>query len=44
MYERYYSCRGGTGKRLYPLTKITNNYLLPVDNYSIIFYSVHKPK
>ncbi len=29
---------GGTGSRLYPLTKITNKHLLPVYNKPMIFY------
>lgn len=35
---------GGTGSRLYPLTKITNKHLLPVGKYPMIFHSVHKLK
>ncbi|MGG4212120.1 sugar phosphate nucleotidyltransferase [Paenibacillus sp. FSL L8-0638] len=35
---------GGTGSRLYPLTKVTNKHLLPVGKYPMIFYSVHKLK
>lgn len=35
---------GGTGTRLYPLTKVTNKHLLPVGKYPMIFYSVHKLK
>lgn len=35
---------GGTGTRLYPLTKVTNKHLLPVGKYPMIFYSVEKLK
>lgn len=35
---------GGTGSRLYPLTKVTNKHLLPVGKYPMIFYSVQKLK
>ncbi|CAI6086441.1 Glucose-1-phosphate thymidylyltransferase [Paenibacillus sp. JJ-100] len=35
---------GGTGSRLYPLTKVTNKHLLPVGKYPMIFHSVHKLK
>ncbi|WP_010276860.1 sugar phosphate nucleotidyltransferase [Paenibacillus senegalensis] len=35
---------GGTGSRLYPLTKITNKHLLPVGKYPMIFHVVHKFK
>lgn len=35
---------GGTGSRLYPLTKITNKHLLPVGKYPMIFHSVSKLK
>lgn len=35
---------GGTGSRLYPLTKVTNKHLLPVGKYPMIFYSVAKLK
>jgi len=35
---------GGTGSRLYPLTKITNKHLLPVGRYPMIFHSIHKLK
>src|SRR5688572_14337978 len=31
---------GGTGSRLYPLTKITNKHLLPVYNRPMIFYPI----
>jgi len=33
---------GGTGSRLYPLTKITNKHLLPVGRYPMIFHPIHK--
>jgi cytochrome o ubiquinol oxidase subunit IV len=29
---------GGTGSRLYPLTKVTNKHLLPVYNEPMIYY------
>lgn len=35
---------GGTGSRLYPLTKVTNKHLLPVGKYPMIFHSVSKLK
>lgn len=35
---------GGTGSRLYPLTKITNKHLLPVGRYPMIFYAIHHLK
>ncbi|MGN7353643.1 sugar phosphate nucleotidyltransferase [Paenibacillus amylolyticus] len=35
---------GGTGSRLYPLTKVTNKHLLPVGQYPMIFHSVYKLK
>ncbi|MBD7968897.1 sugar phosphate nucleotidyltransferase [Paenibacillus gallinarum] len=35
---------GGTGSRLYPLTKVTNKHLLPVGMYPMIFHSVLKLK
>ena len=31
---------GGLGKRLYPLTKITNKHLLPVYNKPMVFYPI----
>ena len=31
---------GGTGSRLYPLTKITNKHLLPVYDRPMIFYPI----
>ncbi|MGW7159260.1 sugar phosphate nucleotidyltransferase [Paenibacillus taichungensis] len=35
---------GGTGSRLYPLTKVTNKHLLPVGKYPMIFHPVFKFK
>jgi glucose-1-phosphate thymidylyltransferase len=35
---------GGTGSRLYPLTKVTNKHLLPVGKYPMIFHSIQKLK
>ncbi len=35
---------GGTGSRLYPLTKVTNKHLLPVGEHPMIFYLVAKFK
>lgn len=35
---------GGTGSRLYPLTKITNKHLLPVGKYPMIFHPINKLK
>ena len=35
---------GGTGSRLYPLTKVTNKHLLPVGKYPMIFHSLYKLK
>ncbi|WP_091013149.1 MULTISPECIES: sugar phosphate nucleotidyltransferase [Paenibacillus] len=35
---------GGTGSRLFPLTKVTNKHLLPVGKYPMIFHSVQKLK
>ncbi|WP_274654029.1 sugar phosphate nucleotidyltransferase [Paenibacillus humicola] len=35
---------GGTGSRLYPLTKITNKHLLPVGKYPMIFHAIAKLK
>jgi len=33
---------GGTGSRLYPLTKVTNKHLLPVGNKPMIYYPIEK--
>ncbi len=33
---------GGTGSRLFPLTKVTNKHLLPVGNQPMLFHSVYK--
>lgn len=33
---------GGTGSRLYPLTKVTNKHLLPVGRKPMIYYPVEK--
>ncbi|XEC97563.1 sugar phosphate nucleotidyltransferase [Paenibacillus tarimensis] len=33
---------GGTGSRLYPLTKISNKHLLPVGKYPMIYYPIYK--
>ncbi|KRW92302.1 sugar phosphate nucleotidyltransferase [Alicyclobacillus hesperidum] len=33
---------GGTGSRLYPLTKITNKHLLPVGKYPMIYHAINK--
>lgn len=35
---------GGTGSRLFPLTKVTNKHLLPVGNYPMIYYPIAKLK
>ncbi|EOS54051.1 sugar phosphate nucleotidyltransferase [Paenibacillus barengoltzii] len=35
---------GGTGSRLYPLTKVTNKHLLPVGKYPMVFHAVRKLK
>lgn len=35
---------GGTGSRLYPLTKVTNKHLLPVGKYPMVFHAVAKLK
>jgi glucose-1-phosphate thymidylyltransferase len=33
---------GGTGSRLYPLTKVTNKHLLPVGNWPMIYYPIER--
>lgn len=35
---------GGTGSRLYPLTKVTNKHLLPVGKYPMIYHAIYKLK
>lgn len=35
---------GGTGSRLFPLTKVTNKHLLPVGNYPMIYYPIYRLK
>ena len=35
---------GGTGSRLFPLTKTTNKHLLPVGKYPMIFYPLARLK
>ncbi|QXM06344.1 sugar phosphate nucleotidyltransferase [Crassaminicella indica] len=35
---------GGSGSRLYPLTKVTNKHLLPVGKYPMILYLIAKMK
>lgn len=35
---------GGTGSRLFPLTKVTNKHLLPVGRYPMVFHAVKKLK
>lgn len=35
---------GGTGSRLFPLTKVTNKHLLPVGKYPMIFHVIAKLK
>ena len=31
---------GGTGSRLYPLTRITNKHLLPIYNQPMVYYPI----
>jgi glucose-1-phosphate thymidylyltransferase len=33
---------GGSGSRLYPLTKVTNKHLLPIGKVPMIFHPIHK--
>jgi glucose-1-phosphate thymidylyltransferase len=35
---------GGTGSRLYPLTKVTNKHLLPIGKYPMIYHAIGKLK
>jgi len=35
---------GGTGSRLFPLTKVTNKHLIPVGRYPMIYHAIHKLK
>lgn len=35
---------GGTGSRLFPLTKVTNKHLLPVGRYPMIYHAIAKLK
>ena len=35
---------GGTGSRLYPLTRVTNKHLLPVGKYPMVFYPISRLK
>ncbi|CAH1193308.1 Glucose-1-phosphate thymidylyltransferase [Paenibacillus plantiphilus] len=35
---------GGTGSRLFPLTKVTNKHLLPVGKYPMIYHAIDKLK
>lgn len=35
---------GGTGSRIYPLTKVTNKHLLPVGKYPMIYHPISKLK
>ncbi|OFD82634.1 hypothetical protein BWGOE8_12190 [Bacillus mycoides] len=35
---------GGTGSRLYPITKVTNKHLLSVGRYPMIYHAVYKLK
>jgi len=35
---------GGTGSRLYPLSRVTNKHLLPVGKYPMIYYPISKLK
>ncbi|PTX50136.1 glucose-1-phosphate thymidylyltransferase [Melghirimyces profundicolus] len=33
---------GGTGSRLFPLTKVTNKHLLPVGRYPMVYHAIYK--
>lgn len=35
---------GGTGSRLYPLTKVVNKHLLPIGKYPMIYHGIYKLK
>lgn len=35
---------GGTGSRLYPLTKVVNKHLLPIGRYPMIYHGLYKLK
>lgn len=35
---------GGTGSRLFPLTKVTNKHLIPVGKYPMIYHAINKLK
>lgn len=35
---------GGTGSRLFPLTKVTNKHLLPIGQYPMIYHPIFKMK
>lgn len=35
---------GGTGSRLFPLTKVTNKHLLPVGKYPMLYHTIYKLK
>src|ERR1700722_18836938 len=40
IYMRGVILAGGTGSRLFPLTKVTNKHLLPVYNRPMIYYPI----
>lgn len=33
---------GGTGSRLFPLTKVTNKHLLPIGRYPMIYHAIFR--
>lgn len=35
---------GGTGSRLFPLTKVTNKHLLPVGKYPMLYHTIYRLK